>query len=116
MMTDPSETSTQPMGVVVAEDEVQLRMHAVEALTEKGFVAIEAGHATAALEICKSRADEVDVLFTEIRMPGVNGRPGTGASRPRALARHFGGDCLGESLRQHRRISPRELGFCPSQL
>ena len=31
---------------------------------------IEAEHATAALDICKLRADEVDVLFTDIRMPG----------------------------------------------
>jgi two-component system, response regulator PdtaR len=35
-----------------------------------GLVAIEAGHATAALDICRLRADEVDVLFTDIRMPG----------------------------------------------
>jgi two-component system, response regulator PdtaR len=39
-------------------------------LSETGLVAIEAGHATAALDICRSRADEVDVLFTDIRMPG----------------------------------------------
>src|ERR1700710_986255 len=58
------------MVVVVAEDEVLLRMHAVEALNEEGFVGIEAGHAPAALDIGKSRADEIDVLFTDIRMPG----------------------------------------------
>jgi two-component system, response regulator PdtaR len=82
MMSDPPETPTQPpmqpplepplepMIVVVAEDEMLLRTLAAEALREKGIVAIEAGYATAALDICKSRAEEVDVLFTDIRMPG----------------------------------------------
>jgi DNA-binding NtrC family response regulator len=70
MMTDTPETPDRPMVVVVAEDEELLRTLAVEALSEKGFVAVEAGHATAALDICKSRAEEIDVLFTDIRMPG----------------------------------------------
>ena len=69
-MSDAPETPGRPIVVVVAEDEALLRMLAVEALSESGFVAIEAGHASAALDICKSRADEIDVLFTDVRMPG----------------------------------------------
>jgi CheY-like chemotaxis protein len=56
--------------VLVAEDEPMLRMLAVDALTEEGLVGLEAGHAVAALDICKARANEVDVLFTDVRMPG----------------------------------------------
>jgi CheY-like chemotaxis protein len=56
--------------VLVAEDEPMLRMLAVDALTEEGLVSLEAGHAAAALDICKARADEFDVLFTDVRMPG----------------------------------------------
>jgi DNA-binding NtrC family response regulator len=67
-MTDPPET--RPPVVLIAEDEMLLRMLAVDVLTEKGFLTIEAGHAIAALDICKSRANDVDVLFTDIRMPG----------------------------------------------
>lgn len=67
-------TLPEPLVVVIAEDEVLLRMLAVDVLTEEGFIAIEAGHATAALDICRTRADEIDVLFTDIRMPGpING-------------------------------------------
>ena len=69
-MINAPETPARPIVVVVAEDEDLLRRLAVNALSKEGFVAIEAGHATAALDICKSRADEVDVLFTDIRMPG----------------------------------------------
>ncbi len=60
----------RPIVVVVAEDEALLRSLAVDALTDEGLVAIEAGNATAALDICRARAAEVDVLFTDIRMPG----------------------------------------------
>ena len=67
-MTVPSED--RPIVVVLAEDETLLRLLAVEALTEEGFVAIDVGNGLAALDICKARADDVDVLFTDIRMPG----------------------------------------------
>jgi two-component system, response regulator PdtaR len=70
VMTYHSETAGRPLVVVVAEDEMLLRMVAVDALSEEGFCTIEAGHAIAALDICKARAEEVDVLFTDIRMPG----------------------------------------------
>jgi CheY-like chemotaxis protein len=70
VMNDSSETLGRPPVVLVAEDETLLRMLAVEVLSEKGFIAIEAEKATAALDICKSRAEEIDVLFTDIRMPG----------------------------------------------
>ena len=59
-----------PLVVLVAEDELLVRMLAVDALTEEGFVTIEAGTATEALALCKARPEAVDVLFTDIRMPG----------------------------------------------
>jgi CheY-like chemotaxis protein len=67
-MAAPSED--RPIVVLVAEDEALVRMVAADALRDEGFVTIEAGHAVAALDICIARADEVDVLFTDIRMPG----------------------------------------------
>jgi two-component system, response regulator PdtaR len=70
MMSDVPELSDRRVVVVVTEDEALMRMVAVEVLNAQGFVTIEASHAAAALKICESRADEVDVLFTDIRMPG----------------------------------------------
>jgi DNA-binding NtrC family response regulator len=69
MMIDRPEAD-RPVVIVVTEDEVLVRTVAVELLNDEGFVTIEAEHAAAALEIIESRADEVDVLFTDIRMPG----------------------------------------------
>jgi DNA-binding NtrC family response regulator len=70
MMSDAPEPPGRPVVVVVTEDEALVRMAAVEVLNDQGFVTIEADHAAAALKVCELRADEVDVLFTDIRMPG----------------------------------------------
>jgi two-component system, response regulator PdtaR len=67
VMIDPS---PPPMVVLVAEDEPVLRALAVEALADEGFVAIEASSAADALAVCKANPEAVDVLFTDIRMPG----------------------------------------------
>jgi two-component system, response regulator PdtaR len=64
------ETEITPLVVLVAEDEPSLRMLAVEVLTEEGFATMEAGTASEALTLCKARPGAIDVLFTDIRMPG----------------------------------------------
>jgi DNA-binding NtrC family response regulator len=70
MMTNPSEITERLTGVVIAEDEVLLRTLAVEDLEDAGFRTFAAENAVAALDICKSRHEMIDVLFTDIRMPG----------------------------------------------
>ena len=55
--------------VLVVEDEMMLRMSAVNIVEDAGFTAIEAVDADDALAILESRSD-VDLLFTDIQMPG----------------------------------------------
>jgi two-component system, response regulator PdtaR len=62
--------NTEPKTVLVAEDEVLIRMLAVEVLTDAGFEVIEAGHAQQALKVLQSRSCAVHLLFTDIHMPG----------------------------------------------
>jgi CheY-like chemotaxis protein len=69
-MATPSGTSDRPLVVVIADDEDLLRQVAREALEDEGFITFTAENAIAALEICRSQAEAVDVLFTDIRMPG----------------------------------------------
>ena len=69
-MTDPPKSEAPPLVVIVAEDEPLLRTLAVETLTEEGFVTIEVSNAAEALAACKAQPEAVDVLFTDIRMPG----------------------------------------------
>jgi len=58
-----------PPKVLVVEDEMLLRMRAVDIVEDAGFTPIEAVDADQALAILESRSD-VDLLFTDIQMPG----------------------------------------------
>lgn len=61
----------QPKIILVAEDEIVIRMMVVGELICAGFKVIEAGHAEEALAILRSQASKIHVLFTDIRMPGL---------------------------------------------
>jgi DNA-binding NtrC family response regulator len=58
------------ISVVIAEDDVLVRMAAVDALRDEGFEVFEAGNAEEALIILRARASGTHVLFTDIHMPG----------------------------------------------
>jgi CheY-like chemotaxis protein len=60
--------SNRPV-VLVVEDELLLRMHAVEMIAAAGFEVVEAGNADQAIEILETRRD-ITVVFTDIQMPG----------------------------------------------
>jgi CheY-like chemotaxis protein len=58
--------------ILIAEDEAMVRMVEAETLRDAGFDIREARDGIAALEILKSDAT-VDLLITDIKMPGLNG-------------------------------------------
>ena len=53
----------------MVEDEMVLRMRAVDIVEDAGFTAVEAVDADEALAILESRSD-ITMLFTDIQMPG----------------------------------------------
>src|SRR6202158_4594661 len=55
--------------VLVVEDEMLLRMHAVDMVEDAGFKSVEAVDADEAVAILESRSD-IALLFTDIQMPG----------------------------------------------
>jgi two-component sensor histidine kinase len=55
--------------VLVVEDEMMLRMRAVDMVEDAGFKPVEAINADDALAILESRSD-IELLFTDIQMPG----------------------------------------------
>jgi len=55
--------------VLIVEDELLLRMDAVDMVGAAGFEAIEAGTADEAIEILEARPD-ISVVFTDIQIPG----------------------------------------------
>jgi len=66
MTSAPSGSQTN---VLVVEDEMVLRMRAVDIVEDAGFTAVEAVNADEALSILESRSD-IALLFSDIQMPG----------------------------------------------
>jgi CheY-like chemotaxis protein len=58
-----------PAVVLVVEDEMLLRMRAVDMVEDAGFISLEAVDADQAIAILESRSD-IALLFTDIQMPG----------------------------------------------
>jgi two-component sensor histidine kinase len=58
-----------PTNVLVVEDEMVLRMRAVDIVEDAGFTAVEAVNADEALSILEERSD-IALLFSDIQMPG----------------------------------------------
>ena len=55
--------------VLIVEDELLLRMNAVDMIKSAGFEVVEAENADEAIEILEVRRD-ITVVFTDIQMPG----------------------------------------------
>jgi two-component system, cell cycle sensor histidine kinase and response regulator CckA len=59
--------------ILLVEDEGALREVASEYLRSKGYEVVEAGDGESALEFCKSHKGRIDLLITDIVMPGCSG-------------------------------------------
>jgi CheY-like chemotaxis protein len=55
--------------VLVVEDDMLLRMRAVDMVEDAGYISVEAVDADEAVAILESRSD-IALLFTDIQMPG----------------------------------------------
>jgi two-component sensor histidine kinase/CheY-like chemotaxis protein len=66
MSSEPGGSSTN---VLVVEDEMVLRMRAVDLVEDAGFTAVQAVNADEALSILEARSD-ISLLFSDIQMPG----------------------------------------------
>jgi two-component sensor histidine kinase/FixJ family two-component response regulator len=64
-----STSSAKVANILVVEDEMMLRMRAVDIVEDAGFCPVEAVNADEAISILESRSD-ISVLFTDIQMPG----------------------------------------------
>jgi two-component system, cell cycle sensor histidine kinase and response regulator CckA len=81
---DPAETRPPslprlPQGsasetVLLVEDEESVRQLIRETLAAKGYKVLEAEHGTAALEIAERHQTAIDILITDVVMPGMSGR------------------------------------------
>jgi DNA-binding NtrC family response regulator len=56
--------------ILVVEDDPLVRFAAAQILADAGFETVEAGDANEALDVLENPEREIDVLFTDVRMPG----------------------------------------------
>ena len=64
-----TEDTPTPPTVLIVEDEMMLRMRAVDIVEDAGFLPVQATNADDAMTILESRSD-IDLMFTDIQMPG----------------------------------------------
>lgn len=65
--------SGQGVTILVADDQAALRHAVVEILRTSGYTVIESESSTEALELASTHKDTIDVLLTDIVMPGLRG-------------------------------------------
>jgi two-component system cell cycle sensor histidine kinase/response regulator CckA len=59
--------------VLLVEDEAPVRAFASRALRLRGYVVLEADSAEAALSLLEDRSVQVDIIVTDVIMPGLDG-------------------------------------------
>jgi CheY-like chemotaxis protein len=73
--TSPEATGQEPKRVVlVVDDEQGLRDLVCRTLRAEGYGTLEAAHGGEALEVMETAADSVDLVVTDVVMPGMDGR------------------------------------------
>jgi len=60
--------------ILVVDDEPSILKLVVDSLQPLGYKLMEAGDGEEALEICKTAGNEIDLLLTDVVMPGMSGR------------------------------------------
>ncbi len=67
--------------ILFVDDDLYVRESASRALRSRGYTVVEAGNGTAALELLRARSAPIDLLVTDVVMPGMNGRELAEAAR-----------------------------------
>jgi two-component system, response regulator, stage 0 sporulation protein F len=66
-------SSNRKLGVLIAEDESEIRTLVALFLESEDFTVYQAADGQAALDLCNDRANEIDILLTDLGLPGIGG-------------------------------------------
>ncbi|WP_114950791.1 response regulator [Sphingosinicella terrae] len=80
-LTAGFESSPRQETVLVVEDDDDVRAYTVDCLRELGYRVLEAHDGPSALRLLERQEDPVDLLFTDVIMPGMSGRELADAAR-----------------------------------
>ena len=71
MPADP--VKTRPKTILLVDDQASVRFIVATLLERAGYHVLPAASGAEALEIWKAHANEIDLLFTDLQMPEMNG-------------------------------------------
>lgn len=94
--------------ILVVDDEPEVRALAREVLEAKGYRILEAGNAEEALRVAQEHADPIDLLLTDVVMPGLHGHELAAqlrAQRPGLKVLYMSGFVLAQA--QHEMLETR---------
>jgi len=78
----PPEADLTGVGtVLLVEDEDAVRMFATRALRNKGYTVLEAANGEMALDVINATEDEIDIIASDVIMPGMDGHTLVGLVR-----------------------------------
>ncbi|HRW59039.1 MAG TPA: ATP-binding protein [Defluviicoccus sp.] len=80
---------TQPAVIMLVEDEDAVRTFAARALSGRGYEVIEAASAEDALAALHARCDQVDLVISDLMLPGMDGLALADAIRARGISAPF---------------------------
>jgi two-component system cell cycle sensor histidine kinase/response regulator CckA len=69
----PVPTQSRKATILVVDDEVSIRHILVRQLRSEGYTVVEAGYGLEALEVARSLSEPIDLVLTDIIMPGMVG-------------------------------------------
>jgi PAS domain S-box-containing protein len=72
--TDAAAAPTTRATILVVEDDASVRKLTAKALKQAGHVVLEAGDGIEAMKVFNQNPDKIDLLITDVIMPGMNGR------------------------------------------
>jgi PAS domain S-box-containing protein len=120
--TTPDTPARNAGTVLVAEDEPAVRRLVCRALADHGFQVLEAPDGTRALEVSAAYDGRIDLLLTDMVMPGLNGREVAGQIslvRPEIRVLYMSGhtrDALGSRFVLDSEIHLVQKPFLPTEL
>ena len=82
-------SETQPAVIMLVEDEDAVRTFAARALSGRGYEVIEAASAEDALAALHARGDQIDLVISDLMLPGMDGLALADAIRARGISAPF---------------------------
>jgi CheY-like chemotaxis protein len=102
----------RPPTILVVDDTQEVRSLVARVLESQGYSVLEAGDGPHALVVCHNLSGQIDLLVTDVKMPGMDGvelARSVRAGYPTIRVLYISGQCEGDELQAH--LCQKGFGF-----